>query len=134
MSKSDDVYQAVIICESFRNYFGPIGKRLAPCLIPLVDKPILFYTLNALRVAGIQEAFIFCSSQSDQIRAFVRDYRTQRDDVHFKLTVHSAEHYFSVGEIIRDIFAKAIIRSDFVLIHGDTVCNLPFKHLLDEHK
>lgn len=134
ISKDNDVYQAVVICEAFRNHFGPLGKRVAPCLIPLVDKPILHYSLSALRVGGIQEVHLFCSTKSDQIRGFVKEYQAGLDDTPFKLTVHSAEHYFSIGEIIRDIFAKAIIRSDFVLLHGDTICNLPFKQLLKEHK
>jgi len=134
LAKPDQVYQAVIVCDSSRNHFGPLGKQLAPCLIPLVGKPILHYTLDSLKASGVQDVHLFCSFHSDQVRAFVKDYQANVKRTDFKLTVHSSEHNLTLGDTMRDIFAKSIINGDFILVYGDTICNLPFKRFLDEHK
>ncbi|XP_074604414.1 translation initiation factor eIF2B subunit epsilon-like isoform X2 [Brevipalpus obovatus] len=134
IAKPDQVYQAVVVCDTSRNHFGPIGKRLAPCLIPLIGKSILHFTLDSLKASGIQDVHLFCSLHSDQIRSSIKSYQATVKSTDFKLTVHSSENNLSLGDTIRDIFAKSIINGDFILLYGDTVCNLPFKRLLDEHK
>ena len=40
----------------------------------------------------------------------------------------------SVGDALREIDAKSLIRSDFILVSGDMVSNINLKTLLDDHK
>ena len=40
----------------------------------------------------------------------------------------------SIGDALREIDAKQILKSDFILISGDVITNAPLKEILDEHK
>lgn len=40
----------------------------------------------------------------------------------------------SVGDAMRDLDAKGLITSDFLLVSGDVVCNVPFDKVLAEHR
>jgi len=39
-----------------------------------------------------------------------------------------------MGDALRDIDAKSLIRSDFILIYGDVVSNIKLQPIVEEHK
>jgi translation initiation factor eIF-2B subunit epsilon len=39
-----------------------------------------------------------------------------------------------MGDALRDIDAKSLIRSDFVLIYGDVVSNIKLQGIMEAHK
>lgn len=45
-----------------------------------------------------------------------------------------SEGCMSVGDALRDIDAKSIVKSDFVLVNGDMVSNVNLKPLIQMHK
>lgn len=50
------------------------------------------------------------------------------------MNVIVSDTYLSVGDMIRDLDSKALIRSDFVLLDGGVVSNLPLRPILEEHR
>lgn len=50
------------------------------------------------------------------------------------IQIFVSDEYTTLGAVIRDLDAKGIIKSDFVLIHGDCVGNLKLDELLRVHK
>ena len=40
----------------------------------------------------------------------------------------------SFGDALREIDAKGLIRSDFVLVNSDVIANIPIKHIIEQHK
>lgn len=40
----------------------------------------------------------------------------------------------SLGDAMRDIDAKALIRSDFILLTGDVIGNLNLMQIVEKHK
>lgn len=46
----------------------------------------------------------------------------------------SSEDSLSLGDALRDIDAKGLIKSDFVLVSGDIVSNMKLKQLIEMHK
>ena len=46
----------------------------------------------------------------------------------------TADTCYSMGDALRDIDAKNLIRSDFILIYGDVVSNIKLQNVVDEHK
>jgi translation initiation factor eIF-2B subunit epsilon len=40
----------------------------------------------------------------------------------------------SVGDALRDLDAKQVLRSDFILVSGDVVSNMNLEKALEEHK
>lgn len=39
-----------------------------------------------------------------------------------------------MGDALRDIDAKNLIRSDFILLYGDVVSNIKLQAIVEEHK
>ena len=51
-------------------------------------------------------------------------------------TVHiiTSDMYRSLGDVLRDVDAKNLVRYDFVLVYGDVVSNIDVTQALQEHK
>lgn len=51
-------------------------------------------------------------------------------------TVHiiTSDLYRSLGDVLRDVDAKNLVRYDFVLVYGDVVSNVDVTQALQEHK
>lgn len=136
MSKSakvekQDILQAVVVASFFHKNFWPAADRDDSCLVPLVNKPLLYYTLDLLDSSGIVDVVLFCSSGSaDRIRAFVRDTRFHRLNVVYT----SSDTCRSFGDVLRHLDACALIRNDFVLLWGNVVGELPLLSLVDRFK
>ena len=59
---------------------------------------------------------------------------SENDDLGMNIVVISSEDARSLGDALRDLDGKALLRSDFILLYGDTVANIPLLPLLEEHK
>ncbi|KAH7961319.1 hypothetical protein HPB52_007675 [Rhipicephalus sanguineus] len=103
-------------------------------LMPLVHRPLIDYTLQYLSNEGVQETFVFCHSHADKIRDYIKESKWSDADSKMSVSVLSSEDYLSVGDMIRDLDAKALIRSDFVLLDGATVANVPLRPIIEEHR
>lgn len=131
--KEKKIFQAALIADSFNNKFQPLTQKTPRVLLPLINRPLIDYTLRLLKLSDVQEVFVFCSANSSLVRAHIKEHWTQRDsglDVH----VNSSENYLSVGDVLRDVDQKGLIKSDFILIHGDVIGNLPLLKILDKHR
>lgn len=51
-------------------------------------------------------------------------------------TVHiiTSDLYRSLGDVLRDVDAKSLVRSDFILVYGDVVSNIDISRALQEHR
>lgn len=51
-------------------------------------------------------------------------------------TVHiiTSDMYRSLGDVLRDVDAKSLLRSDFVLVYGDVVSNIDLNEALQDHR
>lgn len=46
----------------------------------------------------------------------------------------TSELYRSLGDVLRDVDAKALVRSDFLLVYGDVISNINVTKALEEHR
>ena len=46
----------------------------------------------------------------------------------------TSELYRSLGDVLRDVDAKALVRSDFLLVYGDVISNINITKALEEHR
>ncbi|ELU00049.1 hypothetical protein CAPTEDRAFT_153443 [Capitella teleta] len=129
--KQEDVLQAIVIADSFNTRFAPITSNKPRCLLPLANVPVIDYTLEFLNSAGIQETFIFVCSHADQVKAHIAKRWSQSE---MDVQVLVSEDCLSAGDALRDIDAKSVIHSDFVLINGDLVSNVKLIPLIEQHK
>ena len=65
--KPEDVLQAVVVADSFNVRFAPLTGGRPRALLPLVNVPLLEYTLEFLAAGGVQQIIVFCCSRADQV-------------------------------------------------------------------
>ena len=131
---SEDVLQAVVIADSFNFRFLPITIEQPRALLPLVNRPLLDYTVEFLAVAGVQEIFVFCCAHADKIKAHMEKSRWMKPLSPVKIHIIISEDCPSVGDALRNIDAQCLIKSDFVLVSGDLVANMELKDVIEQHK
>ena len=130
----DDVIQAVVIADSFNFRFRPITVEQPRALLPLVNRPLIDYTVEFLAVAGVHEIFVFCCAHAEAIRAHLKTSRWMKPTSPVRIRVIVSEDCPSVGDALRDIDAQSLIRSDFVLVSGDLVANMELGEVIKKHR
>ncbi|KAF2879036.1 hypothetical protein ILUMI_27130 [Ignelater luminosus] len=130
-----DVVQAVVVAENFRNDFAPITNDTPLALLPLLNVALIDYTLEFLSLGGIEETFLFCCSNVDLIKEHLE--KSIKNSAGWSLTMKVniiiSESCRSFGDCLRDLDAKGLIRSDFVLLESGTIGNIKLLPILKKH-
>lgn len=132
--KKEDVIQALVIAENFDNTFGSLTEDTSAVLLPLVNYPILDYSLEFLHAAGVQVIILFCCTHADEIKEFIKGSRWSSPGIKMQIKVCVSENCQSLGDVLRDVYDKRLINDDFILLTGDVVSNMQLKPLLIAHK
>ncbi|KAL2151594.1 hypothetical protein VTH82DRAFT_6692 [Thermothelomyces myriococcoides] len=136
--KTEDVLQAVILADSFQDRFKPFTLETPRCLLPLVNVPVIDYTLEFLASNGVQEVFIYCGAHSQDIERYIHDSRRwspgSATSPFPSLEFIRVSDANSIGDFLRDLDKRGIIGSDFILVHGDVVSNIRLDAALAKHR
>ncbi|KAL6560301.1 hypothetical protein OROGR_003860 [Orobanche gracilis] len=126
--------QAILLADSFATLFRPITLERPKVLLPLVNAPMIDYTLSWLESAGVEEVFVFCCAHSKQVIDYLEN-STWLDQPNFSVTTIESHNSTSAGDALRLIYEKHVgIHGDFILVSGDTVSNMSLDQALKEHK
>ncbi|XP_054810914.1 uncharacterized protein LOC129312367 [Prosopis cineraria] len=125
--------QAILLADSFTTKFRPITLERPKVLLPLVNVPMINYTLAWLESAGVEEVFVFCCAHSKQVTSYLKksEWLSQPN---FTVSMIESHHSVSAGDALRLIYERNVIHGDFILISGDTVSNMSLTQALQEHK
>ena len=83
----------------------------------------------------MQDVFIFVSAQSDKIEEYIRNSKWNRASSPFSTCqIVMSPTSMSVGDAMRELDGKNLITTDFLLVNGDYVSNLPLEGILAEHR
>ncbi|XVF30875.1 hypothetical protein REPUB_Repub16aG0095400 [Reevesia pubescens] len=125
--------QAILLADSFATKFRPITLERPKVLLPLVNIPMIDYTLAWLESAGVEEVFVFCCAHSKQVIDYLENSEWSNQQ-NFSVTTIESHNSISAGDALRLIYERHVIHGDFVLISGDTVSNMSLTQALQEHK
>ncbi|CAI6006395.1 unnamed protein product, partial [Closterium sp. NIES-65] len=115
-------------------------------LLPVAGAAMVDYTLEWLAMAGVEETFVFCCAHSQQIRAHLEDagwMRPSSSSHHqggggqrhgMRVSTVVAHDCVSVGDALRHMDHKGVIRGDFILVSGDVIANVSLTHALHAHR
>ncbi len=108
--------KALILSGGKGSRLRPITHTSAKQLIPVANKPILFYGLEAIRDAGIRDVGIVVGSTADEVRAAVDDGAAWGLDVTY---IHQEEPRGLAHAVLvaRDFLGD----DDFVMYLGDNL-------------
>ncbi|XP_008829488.1 translation initiation factor eIF-2B subunit epsilon [Nannospalax galili] len=126
--------QAVLVADSFNRRFFPISKDQPRVLLPLANVALIDYTLEFLTATGVQETFVFCCWKATQIKEHLLKSKWCHSMSLNAVRIITSELYRSLGDVLRDVDAKALVRSDFLLVYGDVISNINITKALEEHR
>lgn len=126
--------QAVLVADSFNRRFFPVTKDQPRALLPLGNVAMIDYTLEFLTSTGVQETFVFCCWMAPKIKEHLLKSKWCRPTSPNTVHIITSELYRSLGDVLRDVDAKSLVRSDFVLVYGDVVSNIDVSQALHEHR
>lgn len=89
-----------------------------------------------LNRSGVEEVILFCSTNIDSVKQYVKEGMAQHKTWSIKMSIQivSSEGCRCLGDALRDIDAKGLIRGHFVLLGADTVSNVKLLPILEAHK
>ena len=129
--------QAIVLADSFTQIFRPLTLVEPKVLLELGGVAMLDYTLAWLASCGVDEAFVFCCSNADKVVEHLEKYDgnlVQGEGHSGRLHTVVSTACTSAGEALRLIYEQNIIRTDFVLISGDTLTNINLGPVVEKHR
>jgi hypothetical protein len=118
-----------ILADSFNKRFMPVSLELPRALVPLVNVPLIDYSIEMLMSSGIETIYVVCVTHADKIQAHVN---ASQWAANIKCIVSTTAQ--TVGDALRRIQDENVIETDFVLCHADVVGNIPLQHILTQHR
>jgi translation initiation factor eIF-2B subunit epsilon len=130
---SPTLFFALLVLLCCLQRFRPITLERPKVLLPLVNVPMIEYTLEFLASNGVEEVFVFCCAHAEQITSYIENSSWASVP---GFTVHTivSTACISAGEALRLIDHRHVVRADFILISGDTVANMNLRRALDAHR
>ncbi|XP_077354381.1 translation initiation factor eIF2B subunit epsilon [Festucalex cinctus] len=126
--------QAVLVADSFNRKFFPVTKDQPRALLPLGNVAMIDYTLEFLTSTGVQETYVFCCWMGGKIKEHLLNSKWCRSTSPNTVHIITSDLYRSLGDVLRDVDAKSLVRSDFLLVYGDVVSNIDISQALLEHR
>ncbi|OXB62107.1 hypothetical protein ASZ78_010512, partial [Callipepla squamata] len=121
-------------CCCRNTVFSSLCVSFSQALLPMANVAMIDYTLEFLTATGVEETFVFCCWKSAEIKEHLQKSKWCRPTSPNTVRFVTSDLYRSLGDVLRDVDAKSLVRSDFILVTGDVVSNLNISRALEEHK
>lgn len=104
-------------------------------MLPLVNTPMIDYALEALNRSKVDEVFVFVTNFVDDIKAHIKKRQEAKCTWSIKMVVHvvGSDGCLCLGDALRDLYAKQLLRKHFILLGADTVTNANLYNILQTH-
>ncbi len=118
MTKNNNTtLKAIILSAGQGRRLLPLTESTPKCLLPVSDKPVLAWQIDALLAAGIEEITIIAGFQVSLIEALLQQQYTSYPTI--KILFNP---FYEVADNLASCWiARAVMDSDFLLLNGDTV-------------
>lgn len=130
--KRDQKLQAVLLADSFTQTFRPITLETAKVLLPIVNIPMIDYTIELLAQNGVEEVIVYCVWYASAVEEYLMKSKWPQQ---LSIRCITSTTCTSAGDALRDLDSQNIVRSDpFILVSGDVVSNMNLRKAIDFHK
>ncbi|KAI8064821.1 uncharacterized protein B0P05DRAFT_554490 [Gilbertella persicaria] len=132
--EGEEPFQAVILTDFFDDQFSPISHELPRCLMPLCNIPLIEYTMELLASVDIFEVFVVCTTHIDAIKAYFEQSEWMKPNSRLTVKIVATPECMSVGDALRELDARQLITTDFILTSGELISNVKLDKILEEHR
>ncbi|KAG0470226.1 hypothetical protein HPP92_016926 [Vanilla planifolia] len=101
-------YKAVLLADSFAQKFRPITLERPKVLLPLVNAPMIEYTLAWLESVGVEEVFVFCCAHAQQVKSYLESSQWKKQSGGFCVTTIESHDAISAGDALRVIYSHGV--------------------------
>mmetsp|Transcript_23428 Transcript_23428/g.39739 ORF Transcript_23428/g.39739 Transcript_23428/m.39739 type:complete len:780 (+) Transcript_23428:64-2403(+) len=130
--KRDQKLQAILLADSFKKTFRPMTYESPKALMPLVNVPMIMYTIEFLAQNGVEEIFIFCVKHTELMEQYINSLHLPTN---LNVRCITSSSCLTQGDALREIDSMNLIRSDpFIMINGDVISNMNLSKAIAFHK
>lgn len=116
-NNDDTNYKGIVLAGGHGSRMFPITKAISKQLIPIYDKPLIYYPISILMLAGIRDILIICTKTDlNSYKKLLGDGSLIGVNFHYKIQ----EEPRGIGEAFI-IGSKFIGKSNVCLILGDNI-------------
>ncbi|KAL8287047.1 hypothetical protein RQP46_004053 [Phenoliferia psychrophenolica] len=140
-TKQEHPLQAVVLCDPYgeEDRWAPLvrtdeyeaGQETRPwCLLPLLNSPLLAWTLECLAADGVEEIFIFVREGVTEVRDWLdaSTYRSASSPLSIVLRPTTA---LTPGDVLREVDSLQILApADFLVVQAGYVGNVGLGNLV----
>lgn len=119
--------KGLILCGGTGSRLRPITHTSAKQLVPVANKPVLYYAIESMKQAGISDIGIVVGDTKEEILAAVG----QGDDWGLKITYIEQEAPLGLAHAVK-ISKPFLGDDDFVMFLGDNIIKSGIVSLVDE--
>jgi mannose-1-phosphate guanylyltransferase len=122
--------KAILLAAGYGSRLRPITERVPKCLVPIGNKPLLYYWLDSLSAAGITQVLINTHYLADQVNKSIAQY-IKGSNLEISI-IYEEVLCGTAGTLVHNInFLEA---HDCLLIHADNFMAESLDGLLNAHK
>ncbi|GAA5835110.1 hypothetical protein JCM9279_007202 [Rhodotorula babjevae] len=149
-TKTEHPFQAIVLCDSWgeEQRWGPLVRRARTedeefdevdvggeqrpfCLLPLLNIPLLAWTLESLSASGVEQAFLFVHDGVDELRKWLASssFHSNSD---ISIVVRPTKA-LTPGDVLREVDGLQILApADYLVVQAGYVGNVDLKAKVDE--
>jgi len=119
--------EVVILCGGYGTRVRQISKKLPKALLPINQKPFLYWVLKNLENQGVKKVFLCIGYKGYLIKSFVKK---NQNNFNLKIICSSenSKNLLGTGGAIKKILKK--LNSYFYIMQGDTFLFMNLKKML----
>ena len=119
--------KGVILAGGRGSRLMPLTKNMPKPLVPILDKPVMWYIIRRLRQAGIVDIVVTLGYLGEQIERYFGDGADLGVRLHY---VYEQKPLGTAGGVKN---AQALLTEDFVVVSGDAYTDFDMAALCDFH-
>ncbi len=120
--------QALILAGGEGTRLRPLTSTIPKPVVPLVDRPLIWFMLEWLRAHGVEEAILACGFMADGVRRVLGDGSA----LGVRLRYVEEPRPLGTGGALK--FARELLEERFLVLNGDILTDIDLGAQLRQHE
>eukprot|EP00468_Gymnochlora_sp_CCMP2014_P005937 CAMPEP_0167756968 /NCGR_PEP_ID=MMETSP0110_2-20121227/9673_1 /TAXON_ID=629695 /ORGANISM="Gymnochlora sp., Strain CCMP2014" /LENGTH=441 /DNA_ID=CAMNT_0007643123 /DNA_START=108 /DNA_END=1433 /DNA_ORIENTATION=+ len=121
-------FQAILLAGGAGSRMSPLQEKVAKCLLPVGNRPLISYQLDMLEKAGLKECLVVTTKHiSQQVSLYFEKYEGK-----MRCSVHVVADHTGTAEALRHIAERIV--TDFIVVSADVITDVKLLVMADTHR